>query len=50
MSENKLSRVNGWSVNANTMDELGWNDASVGPLIPYVEEFYHINYTTVATM
>ncbi|KAK9899797.1 MFS general substrate transporter [Cystobasidium minutum MCA 4210] len=28
----------------------GWNDASLGPLIPYIENYFTINYTIAATM
>jgi len=28
----------------------GWNDASTGPLIPYIESYYRLTYTVVSTM
>ncbi|KAM0749956.1 MFS general substrate transporter [Meredithblackwellia eburnea MCA 4105] len=28
----------------------GWSDSSGGPLIPYIQEYYHINYTVVSML
>ncbi|KAH8175285.1 major facilitator superfamily protein [Sarocladium implicatum] len=29
---------------------IGMNDACIGALLPYIEEYYNINYTTVSTL
>ncbi|KAG8996986.1 hypothetical protein FRB90_012600 [Tulasnella sp. 427] len=28
----------------------GWNDATLGPLLPRIQEYYHVNYTVVSIL
>ncbi|KAH8822989.1 MFS general substrate transporter [Flagelloscypha sp. PMI_526] len=30
------------------MFSIGWNDGTLGPLIPRIQEYYHVNYTIVS--
>ncbi|KAI1070800.1 hypothetical protein LB507_007008 [Fusarium sp. FIESC RH6] len=45
-------RINSYRFYATNLSFLimGMNDASLGALLPYIETYYDINYTTVSTM
>ncbi|KAK7398038.1 hypothetical protein QQX98_012588 [Neonectria punicea] len=45
-------RINSYRFYASNFSLLimGMNDACIGPLIPYIETYYDLNYTTVSTL